>query len=322
VLQNKSIKIILKSIVGLSLFLWMSYSLYSQIKLQPNLKGTLHEIFFFWDTSKLLVLLIIILLMIVNWTIEAAKWRVLLAGTEYMTLWSSLQSVLTGVAVSMITPNRIGEYVGRILYMKNVNKIKGITVTIVGSFAQLIVTGLLGLLGLIYYIYYVEHSSWLNVLLVSSVVLCVGLGYIYFHLDKLVKWVEQYPYLRKIKIYLDVLKRFDITQLLYILLLSFFRYMIYSIQFALLLYLLKVEIPIVPLFFTIWLVYWAMAIVPTVAIAELSIRGETALYFFVPLTDNHLGVVSATLILWLINLILPALIGCLFVFKMKLYRDE
>lgn len=164
-LKNKSIKIIFKSTIGVSLFLWMSYSLYHQIKLQPKLNQTIQAIFTEWDSTRMLMLASVFILMVVNWTVEAAKWRIQLDGTEKFSIIQSLQSVLTGVAVSVITPNRIGEYVGRILYLKNVNKLQGITVTIIGSFAQLIVTGFLGLVGLIYYIIKIQHSAWLNVLL-------------------------------------------------------------------------------------------------------------------------------------------------------------
>jgi hypothetical protein len=104
--------------------------------------------------------------------------------------------------------------------------------------------------------------------------------------------------------------------------LSFLRYGIYTTQFVLLLKLLWVDVPLVDMVLTIWLIFWAMAIVPTIAIAEIGIRGETALYFLAPLSQNHVGIVTATILLWLINLIIPALFGCLFVFRMKIYDDE
>lgn len=300
----------------------MAYSLYNQIKRQPNLQNTIHDLFVEWNTSKIIFLSLVFVLMIINWTIEAQKWRLLLDGTEKFSLWKSLQSVLTGVAVSVITPNRIGEYMGRILYLRNVHKIQGITVTIIGSFAQLIVTGFLGLVGLIYYIIKVQHSMWLTILLVSSILLCVVLTYIYFNLNKLLEWTDGIVFLKKIKIYLEIVKRFNQQQLIKILLVSTARYIVYTIQFILLLKLFLVEINFITLLFTIWLIFWAMAIVPTIAIAEIGIRGETALFFLAPLSANHLGVVSSTLMLWLINLIIPSLIGCLFVYKMKLYEDE
>ena len=300
----------------------MSYSLYHQIKLQPKLNQTIQAIFTEWDSTRMLMLASVFVLMVVNWTIEAAKWRLQLDGTEKFSILQSLQSVLTGVAVSVITPNRIGEYVGRILYLKNVNKLQGITVTIIGSFAQLIVTGFLGLVGLIYYILKIQHSAWLNVLLLSSIALCMGLTYLYFHLSKFIEWTSMIPMLRKVKVYLEIVKRFKRKQLFQILGLSFLRYLVYTIQFIILMRILLVNANFLDLLFTVWLIFWAMAIVPTIAIAEIGIRGETALFFLAPLSSNHFGIVSSSLLLWLFNLIIPALIGCLFVFRMKIYDDE
>lgn len=300
----------------------MAYSLYHQIQRQQNLKSTLYDLYVEWNAQKILLLAAVILLMVLNWTIEAGKWRLLLKGTEEFSLSRSLQSVLTGVAVSVITPNRIGEYMGRILYLKNVNKIQGITVTIIGSFAQLIITGFLGLSGLIYYISYIKQGNWLTVLLISSIILCASLTYFYFHLYKIIEWTKGITFLRKIRIYLEIVKRFDQKQLLYILFLSFIRYIVYTVQFLLLLQVMMVFAPLADLIFTIWLIFWAMAIVPTIAIAEIGVRGETALYFLLPLSANQLGIVSSSLMLWLINLIIPALIGCLFVYKMKIYEDD
>lgn len=300
----------------------MAYALYHQIKRQPDLKATIQQLFNDWTTERILGIGLVVVFMTINWLLEAAKWRLLLIGTEKFSLWKSLQSVLTGVAVSVITPNRIGEYMGRILFLRNVHKLQGVTVTIIGSFAQLIVTGFLGLIGLIYYILNVQHSPWLNVLLVASILLCVGLTYFYFHLEKFLEWTAGISFLKKIRTYLEIVKRFDRRQLIQILLLSFLRYFVYSIQFILLLRLMLVDVPLPDLLFTVWLIFWAMAIVPTIAIAEIGIRGETALFFLLPLSNNQLGIVTATILLWLINLIIPALIGCLFVFRMKIYEDE
>lgn len=308
--------------LGLSLFLWMAYSLYNQIQRQENLKTTIESLFNDWTAEKIFILISVFALMIINWTLEAIKWRLLLKGTEEFSLTTAFQSVLTGVAVSVITPNRIGEYMGRILYLKNVHKIQGVTVTIIGSFAQLIVTGFFGLIGLAYYMIYIKHTPWLNVLLISSIVLCGVLTYIYFHLYKIVEWIDGISFLRKIKIYIQVISRFQQKQLYKILLISTLRYFVYTLQFILLLHLMLVLIPWTEMLFSIWLIFWAMAIVPTITIAEIGIRGETALYFLGILSTNQFGIVAASLLLWLINLIIPSLIGCLFVYKMKIYDDE
>ncbi|MFZ4752095.1 MAG: lysylphosphatidylglycerol synthase domain-containing protein [Chitinophagaceae bacterium] len=321
-MRNKSIKLIFKTSIGLVLFFWMAYALYNQLRRQEDLQEILHQMFLEWDARRIYLLVSVVFLMVINWTIEAQKWRYLLLGTERFSLWTSLQSVLTGLAVSVITPNRIGEYMGRILFLRNVHKLQGITVTIVGSFAQLIVTGFLGLIGLIYYINQIKSTQWIYWLLAGSLVLCIVLGYFYFNLPTFVEKLSTIPFLRKVKTYLLIVRRFHASQLLRILFLSFLRYGIYTTQFVLLLKLLWVEVPLVDMVLTIWLIFWAMAIVPTIAIAEIGIRGETALYFLAPLSQNHVGIVTATILLWLINLIIPALFGCLFVFRMKIYDDE
>ncbi len=321
-LQNKNIKIVFKTSIGLLLFLWMGYSLFNQIRHQPNLKITLAQLADNWNHQGIYYLGAVVLLMAVNWLMEAYKWKMLLRGTEHFSLLRALQSVLTGVAVSLITPNRIGEYMGRILYLRNVNKIQGVTVTIIGSFAQLIVTGFLGLVGLSYYLLQIKNTIWLDILFAGSILLCAGLLYFYFHLYKIIGWVSAVSFLKKMVTYLEIVRRFDQQQLIRILLLSLLRFMVYTTQFFILLKLFLVEADSLNLICTIWLIFWAMAIVPTIAIAEIGIRGETALFFLLPLSTNELGIVSSTIVLWLINLIVPALIGCLFVYKIKIYGDE
>ena len=321
-IKNKFIKLFFKATIGISLFLWIAYTLYNQILHQPNLQNTIHDLFVEWNTSKILFLSIVFILMIFNWTIEAQKWRLLLVGIEKFSLWKSLQSVLTGVAVSVITPNRIGEYMGRILYLRNVHKIQGITVTIIGSFAQLIITGFLGLIGVAYYILNVQNFSWLTILFIASLLFFTFLTYLFFNLHKLLDWTKGIKFFRKLRIYLEIVKRFNQRQLIKILLISTGRYLVYTLQFILLLKFFLVDINNVILLCTVWLIFWIMAILPTIAIAEIGIRGETALFFLAPLSTNHLGIVSSTFMLWFINLIIPSLIGCLFVYKMKLYKDE
>lgn len=322
-LKGKSIKILLKSLLGLLLFLWMANSLYHRVRMQPGLKRTIHDMLSDWDAPRLGLLALVLVLMALNWGIEAMKWRLQLRNTERLSLWQSMQSVLTGLAVSVITPNRIGEYMGRILYLKNVHKLQGITVTIIGSFAQLIVTGFLGLIGLIWYMSRMSYSAWwLWMLLGSSILLCTVLSYLYFHLHRLLDWVGHVPVLRRIRVYLEIVRRFDRAMLRHILLLSLCRYAVYTLQFLLLLKLMLVIGPLVDMMFTVWLIFWAMAIVPTIAIAEIGIRGETALFFLGPVCVNPFGIVTASLLLWLINLIIPALLGCLFVFRMKIYDDD
>src|SRR5690606_8781930 len=55
-------------------------------------------------------------------------------------------SVLGGAAVSSIMPFRTGEYLGRLVYVKNENKLKAAALSVAGSVSQLLMTLVLGML--------------------------------------------------------------------------------------------------------------------------------------------------------------------------------
>ena len=147
---KKNIKILFKYIIAPLLAVWLFYSLYQQIKSQPNLHQSLELIknapvgtqaWKFWS---------VLLLIFFNWGFEAKKWQLLLRPLQSLTFFTALKSVLTGIAFSINTPNRIGEYGGRILYVEEGKRIKAISLSIAGSISQLILTLFMGSLGLSY----------------------------------------------------------------------------------------------------------------------------------------------------------------------------
>ena len=55
---------------------------------------------------------LILFLMLVNWGIEAVKWQLLIAKIEKISLFRAFKAVMTGVSVSIFTPNRTGAIPG------------------------------------------------------------------------------------------------------------------------------------------------------------------------------------------------------------------
>jgi len=97
-------------------------------------------------------------LMPINWGIESKKWQLLVHHVETFSFSRAFKSVLSGCSVTMLTPNRVGEYGGRILYVKPANRIKAISLTLVGSISQLLVTMVMGSVGLLY-LRYLSHNN-------------------------------------------------------------------------------------------------------------------------------------------------------------------
>ena len=75
-------------------------------------------------------------------------------------------------------------------------------------------------------------------------------------------------------------------------------------------------------FALIALTFFTMAVIPTVALTELGVRGSVALYFLSQVSENTSGIVTATFVLWIINLALPAIIGSIFVFSANIFKEE
>src|SRR5690606_5376414 len=99
-----------------------------------------------------IALALVLILMLFNWGLEARKWQLLVRSLEQISFLRAFSAILSGVSLSINTPNRIGEYGGRMLYLSNQNKLKSIAAAVVGSLSQLIITIIFGLTGLIYYI--------------------------------------------------------------------------------------------------------------------------------------------------------------------------
>ena len=89
-------------------------------------------------------------LMLVNWGIEARKWQLAIRRIQPIPFQKALKAIFTGTTLAFFTPNRMGEYMGRILYIEKGKRIQAVSLTIVCSMAQLLVTLSAGLVGLVF----------------------------------------------------------------------------------------------------------------------------------------------------------------------------
>ena len=94
----------------------------------------------------------IVLLMFLNWFIEALKWKYLVRGLEKISTWKAVESVFCGLTWAVFTPNRIGEFGGRVFFLSPRKRIMGVIAMSVGAMAKLVVTNVLGSLALFCFI--------------------------------------------------------------------------------------------------------------------------------------------------------------------------
>jgi len=65
-----------------------------------------------------------------------------------------------------------------------------------------------------------------------------------------------------------------------------------------------------------------MAGVPTIAIAELGVRGKVSIFFLGLLSSNTVAIVAATVGIWLINLVIPAVLGSVLLLGVKIFKEK
>lgn len=281
---------------------------------------------------------LVLLLMVVNWGLETKKWQYLISKIEKVPFIKSFEAVLTGVSVSVFTPNRIGEYFGRVFILEKASHIEGILVTILGSMSQLLITILTGTLSMLICILVLftgisPVSGYIFYGLISLVVILdILLLLVYFNVSFLSTLKEKIlrNRLKKFRYHFRVFAFFRFRELCTTITLSFFRYIVFSIQYYLLLRLFSVPVPFVDAILLISLVFFVVTAVPSVALTELGIRDSAALYFFGLYFTRHgfepeymnIGVLSASTLLWIINLAIPAIAGTFFVFRLKFFRKN
>jgi hypothetical protein len=325
---NKSIKILINYFLIPVLFVLLSWSLYKQIINQEDLSLRWQQIKNSWQDERLWLVL---LLLFVNWGLEARKWQILMSHIQPFSFFRAYKSVLSGCSVTMLTPNRIGEYGGRILYVEEGNRIKAISLTIVGSISQLVVTMVMGCCGLIILRFFSHNNDnalnvlpdfWSSILIYLSIVITVFLLLFYLRLGWLVRLIEKVPGTQKAVTHISVLDEFDNQQLARILFLSFVRYLVFVGQYILLLKVMQVDIFSLVSFWLISVFYLVLAIAPTLGFIELPIRAKASWEILKFYTTNQLGVGTAALGIWLINLVVPAVIGGLLILSVKIVKEK
>ena len=325
---NKNIKIFINYVLGPILFIWLSWAIFKQVKDQPNLEEAWLKIKESFNSPLIIHLLVVFFLMLANWSLEALKWKLSVQQVQPVSFFRSLKAIFSGVSFSVTTPNRTGEYLGRVLYMDEGNRIKVISLTILGSISQLMITFLFGLIGL-----FILKSNliqagisgwptWINLILTGGTVAFVFLTVFYFKLNWLVKWIDKLPGIKKYAWLINELEKVNATLLLQLLSLSLLRYLIFGIQYFLLFRFFAVEVNAWQGFWVMAIVFFIMAVIPTIALFEIVQKVYVAKEIFAIFTVNTLGIGLVTTTIWSINLVLPAAIGSLLILSIKIFKKQ
>jgi hypothetical protein len=265
--------------------------------------------------------------MFVNWGLEALKWKISVAMVHPVKFIQAFKAILSGVSFSVTMPNRVGEYFGRILYLPEGKRLKVISLTLIGSISQLFVTLAAGTVGLVLLKSVLIGDGILDTItwrfaFVGFLTASLLLALFYYNLGAFEKLIEQW-FPRSRYLYLvEAIRSFGFHRLNSILAFSGLRYLIFILQYILAFRLFDVNVPLFQLVAVMTLVFAALAIIPSIVLLELGIRGQVSLKLIGLFTANSLGILFTSLTIWFINLVIPAVAGSLLMLSVKVFKKR
>ncbi|MDC0303460.1 lysylphosphatidylglycerol synthase domain-containing protein [Flavobacteriales bacterium] len=319
--RKRNIGLLIKVVIAF-FALWF---IYREVQLKDQETDLSFGIDHLLSTNQLPYLIGLALLMLLNWTLEAYKWKTLIQHIEKISLIKSLFAIFSGITIAIFTPNRVGEYGGRIFHLQKADRIDATLLTIVGSYAQLVVTLVTGIIASIFFI--PNHLGigpltpfQFNLIGVLMFGVAAFLVVLFLNTRLLTSIIKRSPIPERYYHYAEVFQYHSTSTLLKVFVASLSRYAVFTFQFFLLLRIFDVHVNYGEAMLMISMTYFVMTAIPTIALTELVTRGAIATKFLEMLSPNVAGIVSASSMLWLINLAIPALIGILFIFQLKFFR--
>lgn len=256
-------------------------------------------------------IVVLFVLSALNWSLEAFKWKLLVNTIESVGFFRSLRAVFNGIAVSFFTPNRSGEFLGRILYVEPENRIKAALLSVMGTSSQLLVTIQLGLVGAIAWLpslfsYFEEGNTGVSIISLFIVLL---ITWLWFNLPMVVRWTDRLPIPSSWREQMHVWDKCSFNLRWQVWMLSLLRYSTFALQQVIIYRLLGFDSPLYLLCVFIGLAYLMITFIPSIAIGELGIREAVNLFIFTRLGAEASLPLIAGFTMWFLNIVIPTLAG-------------
>ena len=311
--------------VKIAIVLLGIFVLYKKLIVNQNVSEIFKEIeSTFTNKNQFFLMSIALLLVPINIFLECIKWKLQIKPIENISNWKSFLSIFTGISAGMFFPNRMGNFLGRIFMLEKADRIKASLTTLVGGMAQMIATVSIGLIALLFF----TDRLIILICVIFIITLLISM-YFNIHLLKYFQFLIPKKLNVKTEEYFEVFSLYNKKELLNILILSFVRYFLYTFQFVLLIWAFKIPLNYFNSMIPISLTYLLMMIVPFITITEIAVRGSVSILVFEKwMIMNEINpsfgamVFSASSLLWIFNIAIPALIGLFLTNHLKFFRNK
>ncbi|QNL51368.1 flippase-like domain-containing protein [Olivibacter sp. SDN3] len=267
---------------------------------------------------------ILLALMLINWLLECVKWQYLCKPIEHISFWKAVESVFCGLSWAIFTPNRIGEYGGRVFFLQPRKRIFGVVAMAVGAFAQMIITNIVGVWAFLWFVskYWdipllIYLGGYVLAFLFSLVLLLM-----YFRISLLHGFIKKYRIFAKVQRFFSLLARYKTKKLARVFALSFARFVVFTSQYVFIMQVLIADMPIFAMVMMVFILFFIQSAIPSLDLLDVGVRSLTAGYLFAYITTQELAVMASAAAIWFVNLIIPAIIGSVFVFKINFFGNR
>jgi uncharacterized membrane protein YbhN (UPF0104 family) len=295
-------------IVKVVLFILITWFIAERVFLSSDWQVQLDFLLQQIASANLWLLIAATVLMPLNWLLEIVKWKVLLQSDSSFKYLA--KAVIAGITFGFVTPARSGEFVGRAMYLKETDRVKVFYLSNLGGVAQLAVTLAVGSC----FFGYWSNNEFAGGALIG---ITVSVLFFYFRYDMLCSVTAGIPFLEKRGWHIEAHQLPDMSTSWWVLAISLLRYGVYLLQYVLLFSFMGVMPDYFMLFALCSVLLMAQVFSPFIPLVDVAYRGGTALYIFEHFAQNNIAVLSATTAVWLLNLVIPALLGYFFILKMK-----
>jgi uncharacterized membrane protein YbhN (UPF0104 family) len=268
------------------------------------------------NEANVTIIGVVILLGVVNIFLQYSKWRLTCAEVlEVKDKFKIFRSLFYGFSAGIITPLRIGEYFGRGIEFRDKSMVQVTVATLADKFFPILMVASLGSVSSLLFMYFYYEVSIYIVL--SLFILIFTFFYVLIILllsnrfwnsilfSKLNSSVKLKPFLEKLRIF----ENLNRTYFFKMLVISFLFYSCFLIQYALLASAFSNHFDFGNYLWAANLIMFAKTIIPPISFGELGIREGASVYFLTKMGETASVGFNASIFLFIINLLIPALIG-------------
>jgi len=277
-----------------------------------------------WETAGIW-LLFTVALMPINWMLETLKWQGLMRVYGPLHFGRAFAAVLSGVTISLFTPNRIGEYGGRLLALDARLAWGAVISSLLGTWIQWVVLLAGGVAGL----YHLALKRGLTdpgqaaLLGATGTALAAVAILVLFRIPVLAGWVQRVlrgKWRRRLLTKLLPLRHYSRRSIALALCWAALRYVVYGTQYYLMLRFFGMHLPVGEAAAGIAAIFLAQTSLPLPPLAGLMARGELALWVWGAYSSDTAAILASAYGLFIINLSLPSLVGAWILLRLNLYK--